>query len=239
MNKAAYWKTVEENIARYGYQLTIASGGQVPRFAYTIDRANSGQPDLLMAGCSVFLLKDVKRIVETTKQLLETGQVEEGAAFAIEEFGKFSLRPVHPSWQKGLLTGCLYLYRMETTPAYQIVPEKNFWTIDTPDTVLAYDPEAHVVWKYLYQEWDQPQPITSTVLTNLITLKGGYISELVRVDKDEWEMFYGPGSAVAEADIRIVPIWTLLGHDPSLARGVNLPVNGGLYRETRNGPWMV
>ncbi|HUS33510.1 MAG TPA: hypothetical protein VMZ53_33640, partial [Kofleriaceae bacterium] len=56
-----------------------------------------------------------------------------------------------------------------------------------------------------------------------------------RWEEDTWEMFAGSGGEIARGDVRVVPVGTLLGNDPSLKRAVELPIGSAIWRDT--GDW--
>jgi hypothetical protein len=68
-------------------------------------------------------------------------------------------------------------------------------------------------------------------------LRGEPITELTRWAADEWEMFAGAGPDVLEADLRVVPLATLVGFDPSLVAALSIEVGTGLWREDGESEW--
>jgi hypothetical protein len=114
-----------------------------------------------------------------------------------------------------------------------IIPENR--TLDTPllsQPIIANDP----IWKWIDMDWNINVPKNSYVITDIDSLKGKTIVELMRWEDHVWEMFSGPGPDFKEEDIRIVP-GTILGIDDTLRRTVNLDIGKGLWRENKDSEW--
>ena len=71
----------------------------------------------------------------------------------------------------------------------------------------------------------------------LKALQGEPITELMRWEKDEWEMFAGPGPEVQKEDTRVVSLGTILGIDNTLLPAVDLETGKGLWRTDRDSEW--
>jgi hypothetical protein len=86
-------------------------------------------------------------------------------------------------------------------------------------------------WRWLFDEWPYPVPKNSMALTDLDALRGKRITELMRWEEDEWEIFSGAGPDFPESERRVVPLGVLLAADSSLLPVVHLPVGKGLWRD--------
>lgn len=73
--------------------------------------------------------------------------------------------------------------------------------------------------------------------TNLAALRGEAVGELTRWADGEWEMFAGPGPDVAAADMRVVPLGTLVGDDPSLSVAWQARIGEGHWRTDSSSEW--
>ena len=65
------------------------------------------------------------------------------------------------------------------------------------------------------------------------------MTEVMRWEEDEWEIFAGAGPDATEDEKRVVPLGILLSADPSLLPAVDLPVGTGLWRDAQSEwhPW--
>jgi len=66
---------------------------------------------------------------------------------------------------------------------------------------------------------------------------GEPITELMRWEEGEWEMFAGPGPEVQKEDIRVVSLGTILGLDNTLLPAVHLEIGKGLWRTDKDSEW--
>ena len=69
-------------------------------------------------------------------------------------------------------------------------------------------------------------------------MRGGRITEAVRWEETEWELFAGAGPDVVEKDVRIVPLGVLLGVDPTLEEATYLDIGKGLWRDS-DSEWVT
>ena len=137
------------------------------------------------------------------------------------------------------MVGALDFYRETDLPALQIVPDEAHWTIDVPDLSEPWSAKASPIWQWLQEPWRYPVPSKSKAVTNLAALRGERITEAMRWEEDEWDLFAGPGPDVPKDEIRVIPLGTLLGHDETLGSVVNLPIGSGLWRDDASEwhPW--
>jgi hypothetical protein len=176
-------------------------------------------------------------VIQEFAQKTRRGESFDPGSLAIDGIGGGTLQEAHPSWTVHMLLGALEYYKLENIKAMQISPGDDYWTIDIPNMKEPWSPTAQRIWKWLNCSWDHPVPEESQATTNLDALRGQPITELVRWEKDDWEMFAGAGPDVDENDVRIVPLGTMLGHDESLECIVNLEIGSGLWRKDGNSEW--
>jgi len=65
----------------------------------------------------------------------------------------------------------------------------------------------------------------------------GGVTEAMRWEEDEWEIFVGDGPNIPEDELRKVPLGTLVGADESLLAVVNLAIGEGLLRDDPDSEW--
>jgi hypothetical protein len=82
-----------------------------------------------------------------------------------------------------------------------------------------------------HEPWSYPVPSKSVAGTNLAALRGERITEAMRWEEDEWELYAGAGPDVAKEAMRVVPLGTLLAADMSLEAVVSLRIGEGLWRD--------
>ena len=128
---------------------------------------------------------------------------------------------------------------MSVLPTFQIVPDEAHRTIDVPNMQESWDPARTPIWRWLTDAWDYPVPRKSTGVTNLAALRGARITEVMRWEEDEWELFSGAGPDVPKEDMRVVPLGTLIEADQSLLPILNLKTGAGCWRDdaTEWTPW--
>jgi len=219
--------TIRQNIAQRGHHIYVVSGSVIPRFVYSIGLSDSVGAELILAGAIFYTKDEIIRVVNEIAERLSAGP--ERRLFEIAGLGSFALQSVHASWAKALMLGAFDYYERKAITALQILPDKSHWTIDVPDMSVAWSPAT--AWQWLRESWTYPVPEDATATTNLGALRGNRITEAMRWEENEWEMFAGAGPDVPKADIRIVPLGTLLSFDQSLVPVVNLPIGQGLWRD--------
>ena len=67
-------------------------------------------------------------------------------------------------------------------------------------------------------------------MTNLEALKGAAVTEAMRWEVDQWELFSGAGPDVKKEDTRVVPLSTLVLYDSTLDLVMKLEEGKGLWR---------
>jgi Domain of unknown function (DUF4262) len=220
---------IREDIARSGQHVYVVSGGETPRFAYTIGVSESVGGELILAGAIFYMKDEVVKIINDIAKRLKAQRDRE--VFEVEGLGSFTLRKAHSSWAAKLILGAFDYYKKHDIPALQIVPDKAHWTIDVPDMSAAWSASSEPVWRWLEAPWTFPVPKDSTAATNLAALRGERITEVMRWEENEWEMSAGPGSDVTGDDMRVVALGTLVAADKTLVPVVNLAIEEGLWRD--------
>jgi len=231
---------IESNIKQFGHHTYLVTGGPSPRFAYTIGLSQALGAELALPGASFFTAQEVKRIVdEIVHHLRAQGTVSE-KSLDLKELGTFFLRRADPSWTKMLLLGAMHFYKEQEISAFQICPDETHATIDVPDLGRVWNSRSEPVWQWLREPWPYPVSERSVATTNLNALRGARVTEAARWEPDQWEMFAGAGPDVAQEDVRVVPLATLLAADRSLEQATTLEVGKALWRnasETEWHPW--
>jgi len=235
-DKKQFLALIHSNIIKYGYHITIVNSSTEPRYAYTIGLRNLLGFELIFAGGIYYLKDDLYAIFNSMIKSLDKGSNLREQKL-VNSLGDFSLKKVDPSWTKLMILGAFDFYKINNIEAFQIIPDKNHYTLDVPDMSKKWNPLTEPVWKWLNCEWDLPVPNTSTAITNLKALYGEAVTEVMRWEEDEWEMFSGPGPDVPKEDIRIVSLTTLLGIDESLHPVLKLNIGKGLWRESVHSQW--
>lgn len=230
-------KLILKNINKYGHHIHLILGGNLPRFAYTIGASQLVGSELIFAGASFYSNADVKLIINGVVDKLRKKDGEELLTIDIDLLGSFSLCKVDASWVNMLMLGAVDFYNTSELSAIQIVPERAYWTIDTPNLEQSWKATAEPVWQWMNESWDYPVSEQSMAITNLNALRGEPITEVMRWEDDEWEMFSGAGPDVLEEDIREVPLGVLLGSDRSLNAVTTLLVGQGLWRSPTELVW--
>jgi hypothetical protein len=228
-------ETIRSNINTHGFHVTVVQGGPLPRFAYTIGLHEKVGLELVFAGGAFFALDHVLCIVKDLARSYLGGR--EPASIEVDQLGNLDLQQIDHSWAERLLLGAMDIYDLKTINALQITPDYEHWTIDVPDMRQRWSLVAHPVWKWLEAEWIFPVSSRATAITNLAALRGQPITEVVRWKEDEWELFAGAGPDVVVADIRRVPLASIVGFDSTTEDAVYLETGSGLWRESLDSPF--
>jgi hypothetical protein len=227
---------IRTNIARHGHHVYTVSGGDaLPRWVYTIGLSERVGAELILAGAIFFMGKDAVRILNTIAAEWDSSK----ASYTIDSLGRFSLRKADLSWTRELMLGAVDFYGNSSIQAWQVVPEPAQWTLDIPDMRKPWSASEEPIWQWMHVPWTFPVPTASTAVTDLAALRGDRVTEAARWEEDQWELFAGEGPNVPKDEVRIVPLGTLLGADPSLVRVASLPVGGALIRDSEEGEWEV
>ena len=227
---------LRSSIASEGYHVTLVQGGRVPRFAYSVGLTERGQREVVLAGVTSLSAKLVKRVLDEAVRASENGALASGAQLDVPDIGAFRVTEAHRSWIARLLLGASDYYDRDDIGGLQLAPEGALRTIDVPDMSHPWDAGREPVWRWLVEAWDLPVAPSSVAVTNLAALRGQLITEAARWEDSEWEIFAGAGPDVARDQVRVVPLATLVGFDPSLAPVTRLEI-GEAIRRIPPGPW--
>jgi hypothetical protein len=232
----SFKELIQSNIDRHGYHITIVGGAIEPRFAYSIGLSSQFNFELVFPG-GIYYLKD--QVLQIFAEIVRSLKIKStlDQRIIISSLGEFSFLPVDPSWSKLMLLGVFDYYKKAEIQVYQIVPDVTHFTYDIPDMSKEWSVSTEPVWQWLANKWRYDVPESSVVTTNLEALQGEAITELMRWEDGEWEMFAGPGPDVKKADTRIVSLGTILGIDNTILPAVHLKIGKGLWRTGRDSEW--
>jgi hypothetical protein len=215
VNREQRLALIRSHIERSGHHVTVVKMRATPRFGYTIGLTEAGLPELVVAGAMTLSAREVGEALNAAADALRAGSPAFGA--------------VHDSWARELALGAFDVCG-EDVRALQVVPGRR--TIDVPDLSRPWDPEVEPVWRWLHEPWTFPVPETSIAATGLDVLDGAPVTHAGRWEDDYWELFGAPSGEEPE----LVPLGTLIAHDPTLAPVVALAV-GETIRRAPGGPW--
>ena len=235
--KSAALETIQGNINKFGHHIYLVSGGTSPRFSYSIGLSKKVGFELVIAGATFYSAEEVKLIINEMANKLESQIAWDELRVEIASLGKFILRKMDKSWSAALMLGALDFYDQKIVNGLQIVPDKEHWTVDIPDLTEVRSVKTAPVWQWLDNPWKECVPNKAVAITNLSALQGAPITEAMRWEEGEWEMFAGAGPDVNKGDIRIVPLSTLLAVDPSINAVISLGVGKGLWRDPVDLVW--
>lgn len=237
INKKKFLEQIQLNIAKYGYHITIVNSHTEPRYVYTIGLYKKFGFELIFAGGIYYLKDDLDLIFRKIINEIAKNNGKVPLKEINSPLGIFSLENVDHSWSDQLMLGVLDFYGIDNTKAYQIKPETKYYTLDIPDMSQNWNLSPTPVWSWLNKKWDYPVPENSCVITNLAALKGEKITEVMRWEKDEWEMFVGSSPDIEKKDCRVVPLATIIGIDETLQEAVKLEIGKGMWRDEVELQW--
>ncbi len=238
---------IRRNIEDHGFHVYMIAQESTPRFAYTIGLSGSIGAELVLAGAHYYFGVDVMRILHSIREQLDPSARRGwfrsrapartfGDRFEVRGLGTFTLVKADVSWTRELLLGAIDYYDRKDVIAYQIVPDKNHWTVDVPNMATELGAATELAWRWLKEPWPYAFPENSTATTHIAALRGERVTEVNRWELFDWEMFAGAGPDVKESELRVVPICCLVGADPTLARALELAVGEGIWR-VGDGAW--
>ncbi len=231
MTNSEFLDIIKTNINNFDYHLTLVNGGQNPDYSYSIGLTEKFGFELVVAGGFISIEDNESLFRHVYNELRSGSKID--SKFTLSD-NKYYLDKVDPSWCKKLMLGVYDYYNVDEILAYQIVPENR--TLDIAlmsQPIITNDP----IWKWLDMDWNMKVPKKSYVITDIYSLEGKPIVELMRWEDHVWEMFSGPGPDFKEEEIRIVPLGTILGIDDTLQRTVDLEIGKGLWRESKDSDW--
>lgn len=230
---------IQSNISRYGLHINLVSAKTSPRYAYTIGLFTKIGAELILAGAIFYNADEVKRIINEIAVTLKTEADLNQRKIEVGELGSFTLKEVDVSWSNDLMLGVADFYKEKNIRAFQIFPDIPNWTIDVPDLSLPWSEVSAPAWKWLHAPWPYLIPADAIAVTNLAALHGEFITEAARWEEDQWELYAGSSENLTKADVRIVPIGTLLAIDTSLKAVVDLGVGHAIWRDPKVFQWHV
>lgn len=227
---------IQRNIDTHGYHAYCIAAKECPRYVYTIGNLDRIGREVVLAGGAFYRsVGEASTIVKEISARLASSPNE--VVFELSGLGDFSLRPVHTSWVETLLLGATDYYQGRKVEADQVVPLGPHMTIDVPRMDIEMTATSAPVWRWEIEQWSLSIPRNSVAVTNLAALRGGRITEVVRWESDQWDMFCGPGPGTPKEEFRFVPLWVLIGSDPSLEVALSLATTMGLLRDDEHGEW--
>ncbi|MCU1333501.1 MAG: hypothetical protein JWM08_2493 [Candidatus Angelobacter sp.] len=233
--RRAALEQIREHIAKSGHHVYVVAGKATPRFAYTIGVSEWMGVELILAGNLFYSNDEVPPIINEIATQLKAQRDRD--VFEVDEYGSFTLRKVDSSWAAEFMLGAFDYYQKRAIPALQIVPEKAHWTIDVPNMSVPWSATKEPVWQWLHEPWTYPVPEGARAATDLAALRGERVTEAMRWEEDEWEIFVGDGPNIPEDELRMVPLGTLVGADESVVPVVNLAIGEGLLRDDPDSEW--
>jgi hypothetical protein len=240
MDKQDFFKKIKNNIDNYSFHITVVKAKEYPRFGYTIGNYEKYNCEFIIAGNINFQYEEVLTIFGEV--ILKFSEIHENSNIRIttSKFGSFSLSKIHSSWSKKMMLGVYDYYNIADFTAYQILADNEHFTLDIPNISIEWNPKDLAIWKWLDEDikWNLDVPRDSIVITNLSSLFGEKITEVMRWEENEWEAFTQNGEEINSEDIRIVPIGVLLGIDDTLKSILKLDIEKGLRRDEKNIEWI-
>jgi len=238
MNKEKeYLKLIKSNIDDYGYHVTIVKSEAEPRYAYTIGLKNLFGYELIFAGGIYYSKDELFQIFNGLVDSLKVNPDLINEKLPVDNLGTFSFSKTHSSWNSLMVLGVFDYFDIDNIEVMQVIPDADHYTKDIPDMTKKFNQSNEPIWQWLSREWTYNVPVNSTVITNIDGLKGQAITELMRWENDEWEMFAGAGPDVDKKDIRVASLGTMIGIDDSLIPATNLAIGKGLWREDNSSDW--
>ncbi|TMO31197.1 MULTISPECIES: hypothetical protein [Pseudoalteromonas] len=229
MNRLNTLDDIKRIINANGFFVYTISGGSSPRFLYTIGLYEKVRFELLFAGGAYFSAEEAREVITVASECLEANPT--ASSFTMENIsGQFKLQKAELSWSKKLPLGALDYYGINEVDLIQVIPPEHFTTIDVPNCALSIDNCHNRVWKWFNFGYPNHLPKNCSAVTNLDALKGAAVTEVMRWEVDQWELFSGAGPDVKKEDVRVVPLSTLVLYDPTLDPVMKLKEGKGLWR---------
>lgn len=235
--KRQFLDLIKLNIEKYGYHVTTVNSMIEPRYAYTIGLSKLFNFELIFAGGIYYLKQDLLLIFDALFKELKRGKNLTNQRIAVDALGYFSLANVNSSWSNLMMLGVFDYYKTSHVKALQILPDEKHHTLDIPNMQKEFIASSEPIWQWLTRDWEYSVPNDSTVVTNINSLLGETITEVMRWENNEWEMFAGAGPDVQKKDIRVVSIGTILGIDKTLLPALDLKIGKGLWRDSVKSSW--
>ena len=116
------------------------------------------------------------------------------------------------------MLGVYDFFKIANIDAFQIIPDLKYYTLDIPNMSKEFKPFQEPVCQWLIRNSDVKTLESSTVVINMCVMFNEEITEVVRVENDEWEVFAGAGTDVKFEDIRVVSLGTIIGIDKTMLK---------------------
>ena len=236
-NKSDFLEEVKSNIINYGHHISIVKNGVCPRFGYSIGALEKIGFEVIFAGGLFYKNDEASMIIDNVIRKMNYDSNWQELKIEIDTLGIFVLSKAHHSWSKLLAIGVYDFYKKNDIEVLQILPDKEHYTIEIPNLSCQFNASKQPIWQWLVNEWSYPIPKDVMVVTNLDVLLGKPITEIMRWEEYEWEMFFGNGNDSHEEDLRIIPIGILLGFDYTVIKALNLKIGKGLWRSEESAEW--
>ncbi len=226
---------IKDNINKHGYHITIVTDGAEPRYAYTVGVSEKIGFELIFAGGIYYMKDEVFEIIDSIIDKVRASSITE--FYQVNDLGTFKLSKAHQSWSSLMALGIFDFYQKRNIEVFQIIPDPEHFTMDIPDMTGEWIEDMDPVWKWLTKEWNYPVSKNSKVITNINSMQGEKITEVIRWEDDEWEGFVGSIGDVGKDDIRIVSLGTMIGIDSSLLPILDLDIGNGFWRDSNELKW--
>jgi len=236
-DKNHFSEIIQININNHGYHLTIVNSQQEPRYAYTIGLLDLLGYELIFAGGIYFLKDDLFLIIKEIVNNLKANNDLINQSIQVGNLGTFSFLKTHASWNKIMALGVFNHFNIDSADVMQVIPDTDHYTQDIPNMTQEFNQSTEPIWQWLTRDWIYNVPVNSTVVTNIDSLRGQAITEMMRWEGDEWEMFAGAGPDVQKKDMRVVSLGTIIGIDKSLLPALSLNIGKGLWRDSVDSDW--
>ncbi|SHF10539.1 DUF4262 domain-containing protein [Chryseobacterium vrystaatense] len=238
-NKKEFLEVITRNIQAKQFHITVVAQSKTPRYAYSVGNYDKYGFELVLAGSENFLYEDVLLIFNDIVSQLENEIDIDTKMFLVKDLGNFHLREISDSRKTKMMFGVYDYYEVNNFRAYQIIPEKAHYTLDIPNMNNQWNSNNDIIWKWLDDsiKWDLDVPEESTVITEIDVLLGKKATEIMRWEKDDWQIFTQDGNNIDEDNLRVVPITTILGIDETLLPIIKLNLGKGLWRSEDELIW--
>lgn len=229
---------IRENIEKFGWHVYVVIGDPCPRWVYTVGCFEKIGAEFIFAGGAFYSADQVRTIINHIATVaVNAGNCDSVSQYDLGDLGIFRLRIVDNSWVQVLLLGALDYYKSNDLAVWQIVPDDMHHTIDIPLLSVPFNPAIELPWQWLTMSWPFTAPAAATATTNLAALRGGTVTEVMRWEDDDWEIFAGAGPDVPRHELRVIPLGTMIAIDPSLSIVANIETGKGLWRDIDEMQW--
>lgn len=158
--------TIQFNVAKYGFHVTLVPGATLPRFAYTIGARELIGFELVLAGGTYYSANEVKRIISQIVSSGRRARSMHGLTTRLGSLGSFSLSPVDQSWVTSLMLGAVEYHGSRQVASMQIVPDPDHSTLDVPAMEAPWNASEQPVWRWVGERWTHPISPKSVAVTN-------------------------------------------------------------------------